>query len=173
MRKRVVASAGALAAAGMIAGGGMAAADVQEVDWHNAAFEVPQVGPCPRQVVSFTNGAGEAGDWIYRFAPEKPIGYADVTGEGVDDALMYVECGPRGAEYSRALIGMTTDPGGTEPHALGTVVSPPVWTQVPEEHQVFHGDIAVWINDLDTGQGHTEHYRWASSAQAFVRIDGQ
>ena len=38
---------------------------------------------------------------------------------------------------------------------------------------MFHHDIAVRINDFDTGQGHTEHYRWASSAQAFVRIDGQ
>ncbi|GAB3685723.1 hypothetical protein [Saccharopolyspora tripterygii] len=173
MRTRIASSAGVLVAAALLAGGGVAAADVQQVDWRNAEFDVPPVGSCPQQRVSFNDGAGEAGDRVYRFAPDKPIGYADVTGEGVEDALILVECGPRDAEYSRALIGMTTDPGGTEPHPLGTVVSPPVWTQVPEEFQVFHQDIAVWINDFDTGQGHTEHYRWASSAQAFVRIDGQ
>ncbi|TDC90104.1 hypothetical protein E1161_19615 [Saccharopolyspora aridisoli] len=173
MRKWFSSSAWVLVAAGLVAGSGVATADVQQVDWHNAEFEVPQVGSCPRQVVSFTDGAGEAGDRVYRFTPDKPIGYADVTGEGLEDALMLIECGPRDSEYSRALIGMTTDPGGTVPRTLGTVVSPPVWTQVPEEFQVFHHDIAVWINDFDTGQGHTEHYRWASSAQAFVRIDGQ
>ena len=173
MRKWFSSSAWVLVAAGLVAGSGVATADLQRIDWHNAEFEVSQVGSCPRQVVSFTDGAAEVGDRVYRFTPGKPVGHADVTGEGVEDVLILIECGPRDSEYSRALIGMTTDAGGTAPRTLGTVVSPPVWTQVPEEFQVFHHDIAVWINDFETGQGHTEHYRWASSAQAFVRIDGQ
>ena len=151
----------------------MASADAPDVDWRNAEFAVPAVGACPQQVVDFNDGAGQAGDFVYRFTPDRGIEYADVTGEGTTDALMLVECGPRDSEYSRALIGMTTDPGGTTPETLGTVVSPPVWTQVPDEFIVFHGDIAVWIHDYETGQGHTEHYRWAASAKACVRVDGQ
>jgi len=165
--------AAALAAAGMLVGPWIAAADAPEVDWRNAEFTVPAVGPCPRQVVDFNEGTGETGDFVYRFTPDREIGYADVTGEGTTDALMLVECGPRNSEYSRALIGMTTDPGGTAPETLGTVVSPPVWTQVPDEFSVFHGDISVWVLDYETGLGHTEHYRWAASAKAFVRSDGR
>ncbi|MCI2422864.1 hypothetical protein MOQ72_36110 [Saccharopolyspora sp. K220] len=178
MRKSLVRAALAVVfAAGLVAAGGSASAQsgtgVRDVDWRNAQFTVPPVGPCPEQAVSFTDGAALVGNSVYRFTPDREVGYADVTGEGVEDALILVECGPRDSEYSRALIAMTTSPDGAAIRPLGTVVSPPVWTQVPTEFTVWHGDIALFIEDFDTGQHWTEYYRWAQSAQAFVRIDGQ
>ncbi|MGP4017933.1 hypothetical protein [Saccharopolyspora sp. 5N708] len=177
MRKSWVAALAVVFAAGLVAGGGSAAAQsasgVRDVDWRNAQFTVPLVGACPEQAVSFTGGAAQAGNSVYRFTPGREIGYADVTGEGVEDALILMECGPRDSEYSRALIAMTTSQDGIGIRPLGTVVSPPVWTQVPTEFTVWHGDISVLVEDFDTGQTWTEHYRWAQSAQAFVRIDGQ
>ncbi|WP_246470853.1 hypothetical protein [Saccharopolyspora phatthalungensis] len=164
-------------AAGLLAGGGaasgQAAPGVRDVDWRNAEFTVPPVGPCPEQSVRFADGAAEAGDSVYRFTPEREIGYADVTGEGVEDALILMDCGPRNSEYSRALIAMTTGPDGVAVRPLGTVVSPPVWTQVPNRFTISQGDIAVGLEDFDTGQNWTEHYRWAQSARAFVRVDGR
>lgn len=143
---------------------------VRDVDWHNATFEVPAVGPCPQQVVDFTNGAARLPEHVYRFTPEREILFTDVTGEGVEDALMLVECGPPNSEYSRALVAMTADP---DVRPLGTVVSPPVWTQVPDAFAVTP-DLAVDVTILDyeTNQTHPEKYRWASSAKAFVRVDG-
>ncbi|WP_246025458.1 hypothetical protein [Saccharopolyspora antimicrobica] len=137
------------------------------MDWRNAEFTVPAVGPCPQQSVAFAGGAAEVGNWVYRFTPEREVGFADVTGEGVEDALILVECGPRDSEYSRALVAMTEGP-----QPLGTVVSPPVWTQVPDGFTVHDGEIAVRIEDFDTGGSWTERYRWAQSARAFVRVDG-
>ncbi|MDA3643448.1 hypothetical protein LZ318_09295 [Saccharopolyspora indica] len=158
-------------AAGLVLAGGSAtadpASDVREVDWPNAEFVVPAVGPCPQQVVDFTGGAAEAGGWVYRLTPERQVEFADVTGEGVVDALILVECGPPNSEYSRALVAMTEGP-----QPLGTVVSPSVWTQVPDGFTVHDGEISVRIEDFDTGGSWTERYRWAQSARAFVRVDG-
>ncbi|GAA0534411.1 hypothetical protein GCM10011581_08070 [Saccharopolyspora subtropica] len=176
MRRWVRGSLGVLFAFGLVVGGGVASAQggsgVRDVDWRNAQYTVPPVGPCPEQFVPFTDGAAEVGNWVYRLAPDLPVGYADVTGEGVEDALLFVECGPRNSEYSRALVGVTTG-SDARIQPLGTVVSPPVWTQVPNQVTVHDGDIAVRIEDFDTGATWTEHYRWAQSARAFVRVDGQ
>ena len=155
--------------------GGVASAQqggVRDVDWHNAEFTVPPVGSCPWQPVRFAAGHAETADSAYRFAPGREIVFADVTGEGVEDALVVMQCGPHDSEYSTALIGMTTDAAGA-PVPLGTVSNPGVWTRTPADFTVWHGDIAVWVTDWDTEQSRTEYYRWASSAKAFVRVDGQ
>lgn len=149
-----------------------AAPGVREVDWRNASFTVPQISGCPRQQVDFRQGAGTAGNSVYRFTPERRIEYADVTGEGVEDALILMDCGPRNSEYSTALIAMTTGPGGDSALPLGTVASPGVWTQVPTGFTVRDGVIAVAIEDWEAQRTWTEHYRWAASARAFVRVDG-
>jgi hypothetical protein len=177
MRKSWMRTAWAVAfAVVLLAGGGAASAQsvqgARDADWRNAQYVVPPVGPCPEQVVRFADGAAVVGNWVYRFAPEREVGHAEVTGEGVEDALILMECGPRDSEYSRALIAMTTGPDGIAVRPLGTVVSPPVWTQVPSEFTASQGDIAVLIEDFDTAESWTEHYRWAQSAQAFVRVDG-
>ncbi|GAA4619522.1 hypothetical protein [Saccharopolyspora hordei] len=166
---RVLSAVWAAVAAVVVAGSpavAQAPEGVRDVDWRNAEFTVPRVGPCPQQPVPFTDGAAEVGDWVYRFTPEREVEYADVTGEGVEDALLLVECGPRNAEYSRALVAVTEGP-----RPLGTVVSPPTWRQVPQSCTVQDGVIAVEVEDFDTGGTWTERYRWAQSAQAFVRID--
>ncbi|GAA2779430.1 hypothetical protein [Saccharopolyspora taberi] len=143
------------------------AGGVRDVDWHNSEFSVPPVGSCPWQQVRFAAGAGETAEHVYRFAPDRDIVFADVTGEGVEDALIVMQCGPRDAEYSTALIAMTADAA-----PLGTVSNPGVWTRQPADFTVWYGDIAVRVTDFDTGEGWTEYYRWASSAKAFVRVDG-
>lgn len=143
---------------------------VRDIDWHNAGFTVPAMGSCPAQEVLFSGGAGEAGNSVYRFTPDREIGYADVTGEGVEDALIMMDCGPRNSEYTSALIAMTTgEDGSVQP--LGTVVNPDTWTHVPTDFTVWYGDIAAAITDIESGQRWTEYYRWAASARAFVRID--
>ena len=53
------------------------------------------------------------------------------------------------------------------------MVDPPTWTQYPFDFTVWYGDIAVAMGDYETGQTWTEYYRWAPSAGAFVRVDGQ
>ncbi|GAB3276120.1 hypothetical protein GCM10027563_03160 [Parasphingorhabdus pacifica] len=145
---------------------------VRDVDWHGASFTVPAMSGCPRNHVEFSEGAGTAGDSVYRFTPNREITYADVTGDGVEDALILMDCGPRNSEYSTALIAMTTDQDGDSVRPLGTVASPAVWTQVPSDHMVWYGDIAVAITDWESERTWTEYYRWAPSAQAFVRVDG-
>ncbi|QGK71074.1 hypothetical protein GIY23_17480 [Allosaccharopolyspora coralli] len=143
---------------------------VREVDWRNETFEVPAVGPCAQQSVTFADGQASTRDAVYRFTPDREIVFADVTGEGVEDALMLVECGPPNSEYSRALVAMTADP---DVRPLGTVVSPPVWTQVPDAFTIAPDHlIEVTILDYETDRTHPEQYRWASSARAFVRVDG-
>ncbi|QUH04557.1 hypothetical protein HUO13_30635 [Saccharopolyspora erythraea] len=167
--------AASLLAAGVVAGSATAQASpsgVRDVDWHNLEFTVPPVGSCPWQSVRFTDGAGEAGDRVYRYQPGKDVVFADVTGEGVEDALILMQCGPRDSEYSTALIAMTTSADGAAVLALGTVSNPGVWTQQPSDFTVWYGDIAVAVTDFDTEQVWTEYYRWASSAKAFVRVDG-
>ncbi|MER7010145.1 hypothetical protein ABT324_01780 [Saccharopolyspora sp. NPDC000359] len=159
-----------LVTAGLVLAGGSATAEpaegVRDVDWRDTEFVVPPVGPCPQQSVPFSDGAAVVSGWVYRFTPERQVEYADVTGEGVEDALILVECGPQNSEYSRALVAMTEGP-----RPLGTVVSPPVWTQLPTDLTVRAGEISVRIEDFDTGGAWTERYRWAQSAQAFVRIN--
>lgn len=156
--------------AGMATAQAQDAAGVRDVDWRNASVDVPKIGACPWQHVDFHDGAAETADHVYRFAPGRDIVYADVTGEGVEDALMVVSCGPRDSEFSTGLIAMTADP---DARPLGTVFDPPNWLQVPSDFMVWYRDIAVAVQDGDSGQTHTEYYRWASSAKAFVRIDGQ
>ena len=145
---------------------------MRDVDWHNASFTVPAVAGCPTSHVDFSGGAGTTEDSVYRFTPDREITYADVTGDGVEDALILMDCGPRNSEYSTALIAMSTGPDGASVRPLGTVASPKVWTQVPTDHTVWHGGIAVAVTDRETGRTWTEYYRWAPSAEAFVRIDG-
>lgn len=176
MSRRVRGVCGAVFTACLVllgSAGAMAAGETQgvrEIDWRNATFEVPPVGPCGQQVVTFTDGQARTPDSVYRFTPDREIVFADVTGEGVEDALMLVECGPPNSEYSRALVAVTADP---DVRPLGTVVSPSVWTQVPDAFAVAPDHlIDVTILDYETDQTHPEKYRWASSAQAFVRVDG-
>lgn len=148
-----------------------AAADVRDVDWRNATLPLPRIGSCPAQTVDFTDGAARTDDAVYRFPPDREIIYADVTGEGVEDALVFMDCGPPASEYSTSLIAMTTDDAGAV-RALGTVVDTGVWTLQPTDATVWYGDIAVAITDIETGDVSTRYYRWAASAQAFVRVDG-
>jgi hypothetical protein len=67
---------------------------------------------------------------------------------------------------------MTTDAQGA-PQPLGTVVNPDVWTTAPVDFGTWHGDVLVAVRGEDPPGVHTEYYRWAQSAKAFVRIDGQ
>ncbi|WP_236623252.1 hypothetical protein [Saccharopolyspora rectivirgula] len=164
--------------AGLSVAGGTALAepgssDVRDVDWHNATFTVPSVGSCPQQQVRFSDGTGSSGDHVYRFTPDEEIGYADVNGDRVEDALILLDCGPQNSEYTTGLIAMTTDEDGESVRPLGVVVDPPTWTQYPFDFTVWYGDIAVAMGDYETGQTWTEYYRWAPSAGAFVRVDGQ
>lgn len=170
---------GGLFAAALVLGGGATAAaapvrvadpGVRNVDWRNATLPLPPVGPCPRQTVEFTDGAARTADSVYRFTPDREIVYADVTGDGVEDALIFMDCGPPASEYSTSLIAMTTG-ADSAVRALGTVVDTGVWTHQPTDATVWYGDIAVAITDLETGDVRTQYYRWAASARAFVRID--
>lgn len=145
--------------------------DVRDVDWRNETLPLPEVGFCPAQTVDFTNGAARTPGSVYRFAPNEDIVYADVTGEGVEDALIFMQCGPPASEYSTAVIAMTTDAAGNV-RPLGTVSNPGTWTSRPSDVMVFYGDIGVAVTDTETGAISTRYYRWAASAQAFVRIDG-
>ncbi|WP_433869802.1 hypothetical protein [Saccharopolyspora sp. CA-218241] len=151
------------------AAAGAAAGDVRDVEWRDSRYAVPPVGGCPAQEVPFADGAAVVGDSVYRFTPRERVRYADVTGEGVEDALLFLDCGPRNSEYSTALVGMTTAPDGS-PTPLGTVVNPEVWTTVPTGVVVRDGLISVGLESWDTGRTWTEHYRWAASAAAFVRV---
>lgn len=169
----------ALFATALVVGGGATAAaapvqaaapGVRDVQWRNTTLPLPPVGSCPRQSVEFTDGAGRTGDSIYRFTPNREIHYVDVTGEGVEDALIFMDCGPPASEYSTSLIAMTTRADGTV-RALGTVVNTGVWEHQPTGVSVRDGLIAVTITDIRTGEVWTQHYRWAASAQAFVRVD--
>lgn len=142
---------------------------VRDIDWHDAEYEVPPVGPCPQQQVRFHDGAGTAHSWIYRLAPEEGIDYADVTGDGVEDALILMDCGPPNSEYSRSLVALTTSGDGTAV-PLGTVVSPESWRQVPVDFTAWHGDVAVSLVDQDTDQRWNEYLRWNPAEHAFARI---
>ncbi|MBA8823691.1 hypothetical protein FHX42_001020 [Saccharopolyspora lacisalsi] len=146
-----------------------AAPGVRDVDWHDATLPLPPVGSCPRNTVDFTDGEGRVDDSIYRFTPDREIHYADVTGEGVTDALIFMDCGPPASEYSTSLIGMTTRADGTV-RALGTVVSTGVWTHQPTDVAVHGGLMAVTITDIETDRTWIQYYRWAASARAFVRV---
>lgn len=149
-----------------------AAAGVRDVDWRDATLPLPEVGPCSARTVDFTDGAARTDDAVYRFTPNREIIFADVTGEGVEDALVFMDCGPPASEYSTALIAMTTDDTGA-PRSLGAVVDTGSWTLRPTDATVWYGDVAVAITDIETDRVATRYYRWAASAQAFVRIDGR
>ncbi|MBE9374414.1 hypothetical protein IQ251_08115 [Saccharopolyspora sp. HNM0983] len=147
------------------------AADVRGIDWHDAEFEVPRVGPCPQQHVRFSGGAARTDGWVYRFTPERGIDYADVTGDGTEDVLALVDCGPPRSEYSTALVALTRSPDGSVV-PLGTVVSPGTWRQVPVDFTTWHGDVAVTLTDQDTGARWNEYHRWVPDLGGFARIDG-
>jgi len=166
-------AATALATLGFVAVGPAtpAAASVTEVDWRNATFDVPAIGACPADRVHFTDGSADTGAGVYRFTPGQPVRYADVTGEGVTDALAVLDCGPPGSEYTSALVGLTTRADGTTIRTLGPVVVAPDWTTTIGDVTTWYGDVAVLLTGSD-GDRQTRYYRWASSAQAFVRIDG-
>lgn len=156
--------------AGQVAADTGSPGDVRDVDWYNTTVPVSQLGACPPQDVTFQDGFGTAGDYVYRITPGSVITYADVGGDRSMDALYRVNCGPRNSEYTTGLIAMTTDSAGA-PQALGTVVDPESWTQTPADFTVWHGDVAVTMTDTRTHEDWTEYYRWAASAEAFVRVD--
>lgn len=141
------------------------------IDWYEAEFDVPPVGPCPQQHVRFHDGAGAANGWIYRIAPERGIDYADVTGDGTEDALVLMDCGPPNSEYSRALVALTGSGDGSA-SALGAVVSPSSWRQVPVDFTAWHGDVVVTLLDQDTGERWNEYRRWSTTEHAFARVGG-
>ncbi len=149
-----------------------AVAGVRDIDWRDATLPLPRVGSCSARTVDFTDGAARTEDAVYRLTPHREVVYADVTGEGVEDALVFVDCGPPASEYSTALVAMTTDAQG-DPRTLGAVVNTRTWTVQPTDAVVWYGDIAVAITDLETDQVSTRYYRYAASAEAFVRIDGR
>lgn len=147
---------------------------VRNVDWHNTAFEVPEIGPCPQQVVEFTGGEAHLPDQLYRFTPDRDIVFADVTEDGTEDALMLVECGAPNSEYTRALIGMTADP---DVRLLGAVESPPRWTQVPDDVSVEpHNELGLIvrasITDFEQDRTYDKRYTWSDYYNSFLSIDG-
>ncbi|ASR34427.1 hypothetical protein BAY61_04840 [Prauserella marina] len=147
---------------------------VRDVDWHAATFEVPEIGPCPQQVVEFADGEAHLPDHLYRFTPERDIVFADVTGDGTEDALMLVECGVPNSEYTRALIGMTADP---EVRLLGAVESPPTWTRVPDDigvepHEDLGQIVTANITDFETDRTYEKRYTWSDYYNAFLSLNG-
>lgn len=142
---------------------------VRDIDWREAGFEVPPVGPCPQQHVRFHDGSGTADGWAYRVAPEDGLGHADVNGDGVEDALLLVDCGPPNSEYSRSLVALTSSGDGAAA-PLGTVVAPGNWQQVPVDFTARDGDVLVALVDRETGRRWEELHRWNPVEHAFARV---
>ncbi|APU17735.1 MULTISPECIES: hypothetical protein [Actinoalloteichus] len=181
--RAVAASMGLMLVSGLVALGPVAVAaegasntsaaattaqDVRDVDWYNATFTVSEVGGCPPATVTFTDGAGETEDRVYRFAPGAEIVYGDVIGSGRESALLILQCGPRNSEYSTAVVGVDVSEDGVI-SGLGTVGNKDSWEIVPVDVAIWHGDVAVRFEDFGTGQFTNEYYRF-SPREGFVRI---
>lgn len=161
------------------------ATGVRAVDWLNATLTVPALNGCPEEeTVTFEDGKAEAGNQVYRFAFDGVVKYADVNGDGRDDALVLIDCGPRDSHYTGALVAFTEDADSSAGDdamvlsPLGAVVNPGTWTQRPIDFMTWHGDIAVAMLDHDlpenaeaAGQIWTEYYRWSGDSETFERID--
>lgn len=169
---RTCAGAALLLGATTATTGTAAAQPTAGTDWANGTYEVPAIDTCPTQTVTFVDGYAYTAAHVYRIAEGLPVVEGDVSGDGVTDSLIAMQCGPINSEFSTALIAMTTDLGNGTASPLGTVADPGTWTTKPTDYAVWHGDITVRLNDFDTEQSWNEYYRWAPSAQAFVRIDG-
>ncbi|AOS65883.1 hypothetical protein TL08_25535 [Actinoalloteichus hymeniacidonis] len=140
---------------------------VRDIDWRNSEFPVSEVGGCPPAIVSFEDGQGVSGDWIYRFAPEREIVFADV-GLGREAALLVLQCGPPNSEFSTAVVAMDVDEAGTIT-ALGTVGNKDSWEIYPADIAVFYGDVAIRFQDFGTDEFFNEYYRY-SPGEGFVQL---
>ncbi|MBB3037180.1 hypothetical protein [Hoyosella altamirensis] len=146
-------------------------------DWLNATLTVPAINGCPDEAtVTFEEGKAETDTQVYRFAFDGVVKYGDVTGDGNDEALILLDCGPRDAHYTGALVAFSEGDEGIEP--VGVVVNPATWTERPIDFTVWHGDIAVAMIDIDlpavaedAGEISTEYYRWSADTESFERID--
>ncbi|APU17734.1 MULTISPECIES: hypothetical protein [Actinoalloteichus] len=145
------------------------------MDWRNARFVMPGTGRCPARPVRFVDGIAESEDGCYRFETgpglDREIVYADLTGDGHEDALLMLRCGQPDATALTVVVAVTVDARGVV-LPLGTVFLPDVWTWQPVDLLVWHGDIALRVLDLDTGRCWTRYHRWSETARDFVRLDG-
>lgn len=153
------------------------ASGLRAVDWLNTTLTIPPINGCPEEeTVTFTDGKAETESQVYRFAFDGVIKYGDVTGDGNDEALALIDCGPHNSHYTGALVVFSEGDERVEP--IGVAVNPAIWTQRPIDFLIWHGDIAVAMLDHDlpeqaeaAGQVWTEYYRFSADSEEFERID--
>ncbi|WP_418153151.1 hypothetical protein [Actinoalloteichus caeruleus] len=145
------------------------AGGVRDIAWRDAVVPLPAIGACPAAPVSFTGGTAETPGHVYRFAPGHEVAFADVTADGVEDALLMIDCGPRNSEYSGSLVAVTVDEEG-RPSLLGTVADGPHWMLRPTDFAVEDGDVVVTMTDWSTETTWVDRYRWSARLGHFELV---
>jgi hypothetical protein len=138
---------------------------LRATDWANAPVTIAASGSCRGATVTFSKGSAASGDTVYRILGGNTApAYGDLDGDGIEDAIVLVNCQPGSMAPVTALVAV----GGTG-RALGTVAMPSdlMFSAYSVSGEKIHAAVTE-----DGGDGRTQQRTYSWNGSSLVQTGG-
>ncbi|MCW2503374.1 MAG: hypothetical protein JWO79_1658 [Actinomycetia bacterium] len=138
---------------------------LRATDWANAPVTIAASGSCRGATVTFSKGSAASGDTVYRILGGNTApAYGDLDGDGIEDAIVLVNCQPGSMAPVTALVAV----GGTG-RALGAVAMPSdlMFSAYSVSGEKIHAAVTE-----DGGDGRTQQRTYGWNGSSLVQTGG-